>query len=492
MTETAKRIAVVGAGFAGLGTAKVLGGFGHDVQVFERCADVGGVWSAARRYPGLRVQNVKSTYAFSDFPFPREVPEWPTAEQVQAYLAAYVERFGLADRLRLGTEVTSADLDEAAGTWTLETADGERETFDHLVVANGIFSDPFVPELAGAGEHAAAGGRILHTTELAGLEEVRDRDVVVVGYGKSACDVAEAVSDVAASTTVVARHLLWKMPPHVAGVLNYKYLMLTRLGEGLFRHPEPRGPERLLHAGRVPLARRMLESVQAVVTRQDGLRELGLLPGGTFEQIARSTGCLTTDRFFDKVRQERIAVHRETEVARLLADGGHPLAELSDGARVPADLVVCGTGYRQAVPFLSEELQRRVSDGRGNFALYRQVLPLDVPHLTFAGYNSSFFCPLSAEIAALWTAGLLAGAVTLPPVEEMRAQVHARLRWMDARTHGKHARGANIIPFSMRNVDELLGDIGLHVSRARRLREWLLPVDPRAYRSIETRLRAHG
>jgi hypothetical protein len=28
----------------------VLGRFGHDVCVFERCPDVGGVWSAARRY----------------------------------------------------------------------------------------------------------------------------------------------------------------------------------------------------------------------------------------------------------------------------------------------------------------------------------------------------------------------------------------------------------------------------------------------------------
>jgi predicted NAD/FAD-binding protein len=80
-------------------------------------------------------QNVKSAYAFSDFPFPPEVPEFPTGEQVQAYLEAYVGRFGLADRLRLGTEVVAAELDEAAGTWTLETADGASDTFDHFVVA---------------------------------------------------------------------------------------------------------------------------------------------------------------------------------------------------------------------------------------------------------------------------------------------------------------------------------------------------------------------
>jgi dimethylaniline monooxygenase (N-oxide forming) len=487
----ALRIAIVGAGFAGLGTAKVLARFGHDVRVFERCPDVGGVWSATRRYPGLRTQNDKRTYAFSDFPFPRGVPEWPSGEQVQAYLAAYVEHFGLAGRLRLGTEVVAARLDEPAGTWTIRTA-GTRaaETFDHVVVANGIFSAPLVPDFPGAAEHAAAGGSVLHTTQLGDAGKARGHDVVVVGYGKSACDAAEALSDAAASTTVVARRLLWKLPRRVAGVLNCKYLVLTRLGEALFRHPAPRGPERLLHTRRLRLARRILGALQAVATLQGRLRGLGLVPPGTFEDIARSTVSTTTDRFFAKVRDGRIAVRRDTEVARLLADddGGRPLAELDDGTRVPADLVLCGTGFRQRVPFLDDELQGRITDEHGDFALYRQVLPIDVPHLTFAGYNSSFFCPLSAEIAALWTASLLSGRIALPAAAQMRDQTHAALRWMRERTQAKHARGASIVPFSMRNIDELLRDMAVDVSRATRLRQWLLPIDPRAYRSIEARL----
>jgi cation diffusion facilitator CzcD-associated flavoprotein CzcO len=59
-------ICIVGAGFAGLSAAKILKSFGHQVTVFEKEADVGGVWSQSRRYPGLTTQNVRSTYAFSD------------------------------------------------------------------------------------------------------------------------------------------------------------------------------------------------------------------------------------------------------------------------------------------------------------------------------------------------------------------------------------------------------------------------------------------
>jgi dimethylaniline monooxygenase (N-oxide forming) len=492
--DGARRIAVVGAGFAGLASAKVLGRFGHAVTVFERCPDVGGVWSATHRYPGLRVQNVRSTYAFSDFDWPRGVPEWPTAEQVHDYLEGYVEYFGLGESLRLETEVVAAELDETTGTWTLRTADVEggvpAEVFDHLVVANGIFSDPLVPAFAGADEHAAAGGRVLHTSQLTSLDEARDRHVVVVGYGKSACDVAEAVSDVAASTTVVARRLLWKMPRRVAGALNYKYLLLTRLGEALFPYPESR-PSRLLH-GPAGMAARMLGSVQAVATRQDRLRGLGLVPSGTLAEVATSRGCLTTNGFFAKVRRGRIAVRRDEEIERLLMgeDDRRPVAKLKDGTRLPADLILCGTGFRQRVPFLGDDLQGRLTDEHGDFALFRHVLPIDVPALTFAGYNSSFFCPLSAEVAAYWTASLLAGELRLPEPKAMRAHVRARLAWMRERTGGRHARGTNLIPFSMHNIDELLADMGLASSPAARLREWLLPIDPRTYRSLERRLLA--
>ena len=67
-------IAIVGAGFAGLSTAKIFKALGHRVTVFEKEADVGGVWSASRRYPGLTTQNVRSTYALSDFPYPKSYP----------------------------------------------------------------------------------------------------------------------------------------------------------------------------------------------------------------------------------------------------------------------------------------------------------------------------------------------------------------------------------------------------------------------------------
>jgi dimethylaniline monooxygenase (N-oxide forming) len=492
------RIAIVGAGFAGLSSAKVLEAFGHDVTVYERAPDVGGVWSRTRRYPGVRTQNVKSTYALSDFPMPRDYPEQPTGAQVQAYLEAYVERFGLAPRLRLETEVVAAELDEAAGQWTVTSGpaggrdDGApptQERFDHLVVANGIFCEPLIPPFDGLDEHRAAGGRVCHTSQLHEIDEARGKHVLVVGYGKSACDLAYAIADETASTTLVARELIWKMPSRIGKLVNYKFLMLTRMGEALFRYIEPRGFERFLHGPGRPVRNAMLGTVQAISTWQLRLRRLDLVPPGKFEDIGRSTVSLATDGLYDKVQSGQIDLHRDTVVSRLTVDDhGNPVADLSDGSRVRADVVVCGTGFRQHVPFLDEALQRRLHDDRGNFRLYRQIQPVDVPHLSFCGYNSSFFSPLSAELAALWIANRLMGGAELPSADEQIHHIDTRLRWMEERTHGQHARGTNIIPFSMHNVDEVLADIGIDVGPLTRAKQWLLPIDPGDYRVVTTKL----
>jgi dimethylaniline monooxygenase (N-oxide forming) len=488
------RIGIVGAGFAGLSAAKVLTEFGHEVRVFDKTPDVGGVWSRTRRYPGVTTQNNKASYAFSDFPMPRAYPEWPTGEQVQSYLAGYVRRFRLEPYLWLNTEVIHADLDDESGLWTLETrrtgaSDVHRYVFEFLVVANGIFSDPLIPSFDGVEEFRRAGGWLCHTSEFDDLGDASGKHVVVVGYGKSSCDVAVAISDVAVSTTVVARDLIWKMPKKLAKVLNYKYLILTRTGESLFPYIDAEAGGRFRQGpGRV-LGKSMFGGVQSLVTRQLGLRPLGLVPGGSFADIARSTVSLATDRFYDQVAEGGITVHRDCVITRLLAREGRPAAELSTGEIIPADAVVCGTGFHQRVPFLDPRLQQELTDERGNFELYRQILPLTVSKLAFAGYNSSLFSPLSAEIAALWIASYLTGTLELPPVEARRAHVQKRLRWMEERTQGKHARGTNIIPFSMHNIDEMLTDVGLDVGRATRLRQWLLPVNPRAYRDLAVRVR---
>jgi cation diffusion facilitator CzcD-associated flavoprotein CzcO len=398
----------------------------------------------------------------------------------------------------LGTEVVSAVLSGDGASWKVVSktgVDGPATTgvYDYLVVCNGIFSQPLIPDYEGASDFAAGGGRICHTSEFKNLAGAAGKHVIVVGYGKSSCDVAQAVSATAASTTVVARHLIWKVPKFIMNALNYKFLLLTRMGEGLFKYIRLSGFESFLHGAGKPVRDSMLGQVQWAITTQLKLNKLGLNPGVPFDTIARSTVSLVTDGFYESVGSGKIKVAKGASIKRLVIKEGRGTAELSTGETLPADIVICGTGWNQSVPFLDAATMAKITDASGNFLLYRSMIPIGVPRLAFNGYNSSFFSQLNAEIGALWLADVIAGKLTLPPAAEQRRVVEERLAWMEARTDGKHSKGTNIIPFSVHHIDELLNDLRLPLGALTRFKQWLMPIDPGDFAgATKALLRRHG
>ncbi|HYR11989.1 MAG TPA: NAD(P)/FAD-dependent oxidoreductase, partial [Longimicrobium sp.] len=204
-----RRVGIIGAGISGLVTAKTLLEEGFEVTVFETEDEVGGVWARARRYPGVATQNPRDTYAFSDFPMPRSYPEFPSGEQVQAYLAAYADRFGVTEHVRFRTAVEHAAPRGEGWTVRSRSLDDETtrtETFDFLAVCNGTFSTPSIPQIPGEDAFRQAGGTLLHSTRFNTTEQVRGRNVVVVGAGKSACDAAMAALKTAKRTSLVFRN----------------------------------------------------------------------------------------------------------------------------------------------------------------------------------------------------------------------------------------------------------------------------------------------
>lgn len=486
MTET---IAIIGAGIAGLCTAKTLMALGYDVTVYEAEPDLGGVWSSARRYPGLTTQNPRETYCFSDWPMPADYPEWPTGALMQAYLQSYADHFGVTPRIRFATRViTTRPLPGDSG-WDIDShgPTGSRtDRYDWMIACNGIFSIPAVPAFKGHEAFTAAGGQLLHTSQFTQPEKARGKHVLVVGYGKSSCDVANAIAPISLSTTMVVRHLIWKIPKRIGNVLNFKHLFLNRMGEGLFPWMQLRGFEAFLHGIGKPLRNGMLASVQAIIARQLNLKKVDLDPGTPLETIARSTVSLVSDGFYDKIADGSLGFERSAEISAL--EPGR--ARLSNGKTLPADIIICGTGWHQRVDFLPADVRAKVTDAQGNFRLYRSMIPLGVPRLLFNGYNSSFFCQLNAEIGAIWLAAYLTNQLTLPSTAYMNADIDKRLAWMDARTGGKHCKGTNIVPFSIHHIDELLQDLDLELARGTRILQWLRTVRAEDFKTVWQRFLA--
>ena len=500
-----ERVAVIGAGISGLCTAKHLKRLGYDVTVFDKDPEIGGVWASSRRYPGLTTQNPRDTYAFSDFPMPRDYPEWPTGQQMQRYLTAYAEHFGLIPHIRLGCEVVKVEavngettLEDISG-WKLSSKPVEHdaggdaggdaadnansalteEYYDWLIVCNGIFSIPTVPHYKGEAEFKGAGGAILHTSQFTDLESVRDKNVVIIGYGKSSCDVAKACVGVAKTVQLVVRQYLWKIPKWIGNRIHFKHVLLTRMGEAVFPYIERRGIERFLHGAGKPLRNFAMNMLERTIANQLKLDERGLRPDGPLETIARSTVSMVSDDFFDFLTDGKIVLQKN-EIAELTPGA----AVLKNGDAIPADYIICGTGWDQQTRFLPEAVLKAVTDHDGNYLLYRAAVPVGVSKLVFNGYNSSFYSQLTAEVGSFWIGEYMAGNLQLPPKEQQRASVMKRLQWMEQRTDGKHCKGTNIVPFSLHHIDALMEDMNMKLPAFLRLRQWLRVVEAHQFEPL--------
>ncbi|AAS52973.1 AER292Cp [Eremothecium gossypii ATCC 10895] len=202
-----KRVAIVGAGPAGLAAARVLlANTKLQVTVFEQAPQIGGVWyyndgdKESAMYDHLETNLPKQIMAYSGFPFPDYDSVFPPRTRVLEYLLLYYRAFveGRA-QMCFNTQVTSLEKIIDKNKWQVITSMGKKSTFDYVVVANGHFRTPNLPDdIPGWAEWAQlAPHASIHSTQYTNCAEFRDKTVVVVGNGSSGVDIANQISSVA-------------------------------------------------------------------------------------------------------------------------------------------------------------------------------------------------------------------------------------------------------------------------------------------------------
>jgi len=202
-------IAIIGAGFAGLGLAIALDKSGRsDYVILEKATEVGGTWRE-NTYPGCACDIRSLLYSFSFEPKRDWSRQFPRQPEILDYLRHCVDSYDLARHIQFGAEVVSMAYDDAAGRWTVRLADGRTVDCRVLMAAMGPLHQPNIPQIPGQSDFA---GPQFHSAQWDHEVDLTGKRVAVVGTGASAIQFVPQLAKQAAQVIVFQRTPPWVLP----------------------------------------------------------------------------------------------------------------------------------------------------------------------------------------------------------------------------------------------------------------------------------------
>ena len=347
------RVAVVGAGPAGLTALAALTAADIDAVAFERADRPGGLWAygapLSGAYRSLHLNTSKARTQLAGFPMPVQWPDFPGHERIGEYFDAYVDHAQIRDRIRFSCGVERA-AELPGGGWELHLEDGSVDRFDALVVASGHNWEPRLPAPPYPGHFD---GAQVHAHDYREPHTLAGRRVLVVGMGNSAMDIAVESSTVAERTFLSVRRGSRIVPKYVFG----------KPADQVTSPAMARVNWRL----RQPLTHLLL---RVAVGRPE-----------TYGLPAPSTGFLRDHPTISDAVLSRLT-HGEIAPKPGLKSLDGDSVTFTDGSSERIDTIVWCTGYHVTVPYLPDHV---LGSEPGELALYKRIFPHDRDDLFFIG-----------------------------------------------------------------------------------------------------------
>jgi cation diffusion facilitator CzcD-associated flavoprotein CzcO len=200
------RVAVIGAGMAGILAGARLHERGIACVVFEKADQVGGTWRD-NTYPGLACDVPAHWYTYS---FARN-PNWnqtlAAGPELRAYFTGVAKNYGLFPLLRLGDEVVR--VERLDSQWEVTTASGHRDRFDVVIAATGILHHPNIPHFEGVETFE---GAVFHSAQWDHSVPLDGRRIGVIGTGSTAAQLTVELAPRASRFDLFQRTAQWVMP----------------------------------------------------------------------------------------------------------------------------------------------------------------------------------------------------------------------------------------------------------------------------------------
>jgi pyruvate/2-oxoglutarate dehydrogenase complex dihydrolipoamide dehydrogenase (E3) component len=301
---------------------------------------------------------------------PADYPDFPSHHQIFEYFKGYADAFGLRDQIRFNSRIETAERKDGGG-WRLTVADQDgthEETADYLIVASGHHRVPYTPDLEGDFT-----GEQLHSAQYRSTHGFRNKRVLVVGGGNSACDIAAALARVSSHVSMSLRSPQYIVPKTVLGrPIDVQYNKLQKF---------PRFLRNAILRYGVKLYLGPYDRYHLPQPDEDVLATHPTLNTDILEQLTHGT----------------VAIRRTT----LSASGCTVFFEGGDSDEF--DAIIWATGYQTMFPFFRDGLFDWSDKTR--LPLYMKMMPAEMNDVFFIGLIQPLGCiwalaDLQAEMAA--------------------------------------------------------------------------------------------
>ncbi|KXO95498.1 4-hydroxyacetophenone monooxygenase (plasmid) [Tsukamurella tyrosinosolvens] len=202
-------VAVIGAGFAGVGAAIRLRDKGiDDFVVLERDTRIGGTWRD-NTYPGAACDIPSRLYSYSFAPNPDWSHTYSGSAEILSYIEGMVESTGVGAHIRFEHTVTGLEYDADAGEWTIALDGREPIRARSVILASGPLANCSFPAIRGIEDYE---GHKIHSARWDHDYDFTGKKVAVVGTGASAVQIVPELVKTAASVKVFQRTPGWVLP----------------------------------------------------------------------------------------------------------------------------------------------------------------------------------------------------------------------------------------------------------------------------------------
>lgn len=365
-------VTVIGAGPAGLSAAYELTKAGLAPLILERTHAVGDVWR--NHYDGLRLNTGRFFSALPGSKFPRSVEAWPTRDEVVRLLETFPARGGF--NVQTGIEIKKVNYDRNHDIWLITSNNNRQFESRAIVIAIGTCRIPVIPEWEGKETFS---GEIIHSSKFKRAQDYVGRQVLVIGSGNSAAEIASRMTEYANSVTMSVR-----TPPHF---LPKSICGIPIVGIGIWLRYLP---DELVDTLLNFLQRRLIGDLTAyglpyptmALTRQYAINNVVPILYGPFVDDVRA-GRIKIVGPIQKISGRTVHVLDTVGTARN-----------SDNAvtTLKPDVIVAGTGFYTGIPELVQIPS--IADERGRPKISGDQEFEEAPRLYFIGQIN----PLSGQL----------------------------------------------------------------------------------------------